>query len=127
MLHESRQYKSMVRFVITGVLTTGLHIVSALSFLAMVSPSPVFANGIAFAIANTFSYVLNSLWSFSKPLHGKRWLRYLGVSAIGFTCTLLIAYAAKEVGLSPQLGVMMVVIVMTPVSFVLHRSWTFAD
>lgn len=122
--HPLRQ---VVRFIITGVVTTGVHVLTAFSFLALVSPSQVYANGVAFAVANTFSYIVNSLWSFSKPLHGKRWLRYIAVSGIGFSGTIGIAYLAEQLGLSPQLGILMVVCVMTPISFVLHRSWTFRD
>lgn len=119
--------KQAIRFIITGVVTTGVHVVTAFSFLALVSPSQVYANGVAFAVANTFSYIVNSLWSFSKPLHGKRWLRYIAVSAIGFSGTIGIAYLAEQLELPPMLGILMVVCVMTPISFVLHRSWTFGD
>lgn len=120
-------FKQAIRFIITGVVTTGVHVITAFVFLAMVSPSQVYANGVAFAVANTFSYVVNSLWSFGKPLHGKRWLRYITVSGIGFTGTISIAYLAEQIALSPQAGIFMVVCVMTPISFLLHRSWTFRD
>lgn len=117
--------RQALRFIVTGVVTTGVHVVVALLFLTFVAPLPVYANGVAFAVANTFSYVVNSLWSFAKPLHGKRWLRYLTVSLIGFTGTMGIAYFAEQSGLSPQMGIFVVVCVMTPISFLLHRSWTF--
>lgn len=117
--------RQAARFFVTGAVTTGLHALTALSFLQVVATSAVFANGVAFVVANLFSYIVNSLWSFSTPLHAKRGLRYVTVSTIGFLGTIVIAYLAEKSGFSPQFGILIVICIMTPVSFALHRYWTF--
>lgn len=115
------------RFLATGVFATLIHTATVLVFVALWVPTPsqVTANGVAFVVANVFSYVVNSLWSFSAPLHGMRFLRFLTVSGLGFLGTLVMAYVAELSGLNPLEGVVLVVCTMTPVSFVLHRRWTF--
>lgn len=115
------------RFMTTGVLATGLHALTVLALVTLIVPAPsqVVANGVAFIVANVFSYVVNSLWSFTAPLQGLRFLKFLTVSMIGFLGTLLIAYFAEQISLSPLGGIVLVVCTMTPVSFMLHRSWTF--
>lgn len=125
----SRQHlmRQAGRFVVTGVLATALHATTVMLMVLLIVPPPtqVVANGCAFVVANLFSYVTNSLWSFAAPLHGKRYARFLAVSGIGFAGTLLVAGLAEWLGLSPAAGILLVVCVMTPISFTLHRGWTF--
>ena len=115
------------RFMSTGLLATALHALVVMVLVSFVTPAPsqVVANGAAFVVANVFSYVVNSLWSFTTPLHGARFLKFLCVSALGFAGTLLMAFVAERMGLTPFQGVVLVVCVMTPLSFALHRAWTF--
>lgn len=115
------------RFMTTGILATGLHAATVMALVTLVVPAPsqVSANGVAFIVANVFSYVVNSLWSFSAPLHGLRFVKFFAVSVIGFLGTLLVAYVAEHMGLSPLSGIVLVVCIMTPVTFILHRAWTF--
>lgn len=115
------------RFVITGILATAVHAITVLAMVSLLTPAPsqVIANGCAFVLANIFSYVTNSLWSFAAPLHGKNYAKFLAVSMISFLGTLSIAYLAEQIGLTPALGILLIVTIMTPVSFVLHRSWSF--
>lgn len=115
------------RFIVTGVLATALHAMTVMAMVSSITPAPsqVIANGCAFLLANVFSYVTNSLWSFAAPLHGKNYAKFLTVSGIGFVGTLLVAWVAESMGLSPAAGIVLVVCIMTPISFTLHRGWTF--
>lgn len=117
------------RFMTTGLMATGIHATTVLLMMAQISPPPsqVLANGVAFLIANIFSYVVNSLWSFTVPLHGQRYLKFLSVSGIGFMGTLLVAYIAELLKLTPGQGVLLIVFVITPITFTLHKRWTFRD
>lgn len=120
-------FRQARRFMTTGVLATGLHVVTVMTLVTLIVPAPsqVVANGVAFIVANVFSYVVNSLWSFTAPLQGVRFVKFLTVSVIGFLGTLLIAYLAERMGIAPLGGIVLVVCIMTPISFGLHRFWTF--
>lgn len=119
--------RQLTRFLATGGLSTVIHMCTVLGVVHFVVPMPsqVLANGIAFLVANSFSYVVNSLWSFTTPLQGLRFLKFLSVSLIGFMGTLLVAFLAEQIGLTPFGGVILVVCTVTPISFILHRYWTF--
>lgn len=116
---------SWVRFCVTGVLNTGLHALVALSFLRLVLDSPAIANGVAFAVATTFSCVVNTLWSFSRRLERAVFLRFGTVSLLGCGLSMAVAGAAARLGAPDWLGICFVVIVVTPITYLLHRGWTY--
>lgn len=120
------------RFSVTGLANTGIHALVAVLclegfFLGLpwLVTGPVVANGIAFAVATAFSYVVNTLWSFSTKMSRKNLQRFLVVSAIGLFVAMTLAQLAAWMGL-PSLGsVVLVVCVMPFVNFGLHAFWTY--
>lgn len=115
----------LLRFAITGVLATGVHSVVALGFLAFVMDSPSVANGVAFAVATAVSCVVNTLWSFSRRLEGRVALRFSLVALLGCGLSMLVAGTAARLGAPDWLGICFVVVVVTPITYLLHRGWTY--
>jgi len=115
----------IVRFGISGVAATGVHVVLATSLIAWLSASPVVANGIAFVCAAVFSYLLNTLWSFSAPLRGDNLARFLCVSVLGLGVTLAISWSAQAMGASYWTGLACILTAVPPLTFILHRTWTY--
>lgn len=113
------------RFTISGVLVTGLHVLFAVSLIRWAQVSPELANGLAFAAATIFSYVINTLWSFSSPLHGRTLIRFIVVSLLGLLLTVAVSGLAEFYGLNYWLGIACVVCTVPPVTFLLHRFWTY--
>lgn len=120
------------RFGVTGLANTGIHALVAVLclegfFLGVpwLVTGPVVANGVAFSVATVFSYVVNTLWSFSTKMSRKNLQRFLVVSAIGLFAAMALASLAEWIGL-PSLGsVVLVVCVMPFVNFGLHAFWTY--
>jgi putative flippase GtrA len=117
--------KQVLRFTASGVLITGLHVIIATTFIKIVLPVPVIANGVAFVTATIFSYLINTLWSFSSPLHGKNLFRFCVVSFIGLFLAMAISGAAQYYGLHYWYGIGLVVCIVPPVTFMLHNLWTY--
>ena len=73
------------RFVVIGVFATGLHTVIA-SFLIAGSlqwgAGP--ANGLAFLAATTFSYIGNTLWTFSTVFSRENATRFVITAVCGY-------------------------------------------
>ena len=113
------------RFAASGVLATGLHALVAAGFMNLVAPIPMLANGIAFAVATAFSYVINTLWSFSKPPRGRNLFRFVQVAAIGCFLAVGISGVAQHFGLSYVVGILAVVCIVPPITFILHGLWTY--
>lgn len=117
--------RRLVRFSVTGVGSTLLHTLVALGMITGLNTAPPWANGIAFCVATVFSYLTNTLWSFSAPLHGQNLRRFITVSAIGFLLAMGLAWVAELAGWPPLGGIALVVCVVPAVSFVLHSLWTY--
>lgn len=112
-------------FAVTGVLSTALHYAVAMSFMRLVWNSPAAANGLAFIVATVFSCVVNTLWSFSRRLSAAVFRRFGTVSVVGCLLSSLVAGTADRLGLSNQVGILCVVLCVTPVTYLLHRHWTY--
>lgn len=113
------------RFAVSGLLATGLHVLIAVSFIRLILPSPMLANGVAFATATVFSYLINTLWSFSSRLHGKNLRRFVVVSALGCLLSVVVSGLAQHYGLPYGLGIVLVVLSVPPATFLLHSFWTY--
>lgn len=117
--------KQALRFALSGLLVTGLHVFIATAFIQTVLPVPSLANGVAFAVATLLSYLINTMWSFSSKLHGKNLLRFCMVSFIGLFLAMSISGAAQYYGLHYWYGIFYVVCTVPPVTFLLHNFWTY--
>ena len=113
------------RFAAAGVMATGIHALVAVSFVHLVAPIPTVANGVAFAVATAFSYLVNTLWSFGKPLHERNLVRFVLVAIIGLILAVGISGTAEYYGFSYLLGILAVVSVVPLITFTLHSVWTY--
>lgn len=114
-----------LRFALTGLLVTAVHVVAALLFMHLILANPPLANGFAFLVATVVSYLINTLWSFSSRLHGRTLGRFLVVSAVGFWLAMLVAWVAQNVGLGYLVGIAAVALVIPVFTFILHNFWTY--
>ena len=114
-----------VRFAITGLLATGLHTVVAAWFITKWLLLPSFANGIAFATAASFSYVVNTRWSFASQVSPDNIIRFAVVSIVGLSLSMGISGMAHYYGLHYIYGIVFVVCIVPAVTFVLHSAWTY--
>jgi SAM-dependent methyltransferase len=117
--------RQALRFALSGLLVTGLHVFIATVFIQSVLLAPSLANGVAFTVATIFSYLINTMWSFSSPLHGRNLFRFCSVSLIGLFLSMTISGAAQYYGLHYWYGIVFVVCIVPPVTFLLHNFWTY--
>ncbi|MGZ8190810.1 MAG: GtrA family protein [Methylococcaceae bacterium] len=124
-MSSSRLVRQAQRFTISGLLVTGLHVLVAVGFIRLLTTAPPIANGIAFVVATIFSYTINTLWSFSSPLHKRNLLRFVLVSLVGCLLSMTVSSVALYYGLGYLYGIGLVTLVVPPVTFVLHNYWTY--
>lgn len=120
------------RFGVTGMANTGIHALVAVLFLEgfflgepWLVAGPVVANGVAFVVATVFSYVVNTIWSFSTEMNRRNFQRFMVVAVIGLFAAMGLARLAELIGLPPLGSVVLVVCVMPFVNFGLHSLWTY--
>jgi putative flippase GtrA len=117
--------KQVQRFAVSGLLATGLHALVAIGLIESFAISAPLANGIAFLVATVFSYAANTLWSFSSALHGRNLFRFICVSIIGGTLATGVSALAAHYNLHYLVGIGIVAVTVPPVTFLLHRFWTY--
>ena len=114
-----------LRFGITGVFITGLHVVIATVLIHFAQSDPSLANGVAFCCATIVSFLMHTLWSFSAQLQGHTLIKFNVVSIVGFLLSIGIPVAVQALGFGGLISTLAVVLVIPPVNFVLHNFWTY--
>src|SRR5690349_18208588 len=113
------------RFAVTGVGATAVHVCVVFALIVGAAVSYAGANLAASITASVFSYVVNALWSFGQPVRASNALRFTVVSAVSALLASAIGGAAQASGWSPSAAIAAVVAIVTPLTFLMHRSWTF--
>lgn len=115
----------ILRFGSAGLMATATHVLVAMLGIQVAALHPAVANAVAFTCATALSYALNTLWTFTRKPSAKNVTRYLLVCLGGLALTVFISGAANFAGLSYQLGIAIVVIVVAPMTYLFHSSWTY--
>ncbi len=116
---------SLLRFGITGLASTAIHVLVATVLIKLCGLSQVAANVSAFCTANVFSYLVNTLWSFAHRLGHRSLLRFWLVSLLALGLTTLVSGLAEALHLHYLIGIAMVVTVVPVFTFLGHRHWTY--
>jgi putative flippase GtrA len=124
-MKNSTELTRLIRFGVCGLSATGLHVGVAVALISHAGMSQFLANTAAFACATCWSYLVNTLWSFSSSMRVRNVWRFITVSLAGAALTGLVSYLAQMTGAGPWIGIAMVVCAVTPLTFVTHRRWTY--
>ena len=111
------------RYVMVGGLATLIHMLVAYMYLYYVEYSLFLSNTIAFFVAFAYSYSYQTLYVFRRKISLINLAKYFIVQLIMITAAMLIIdnisiynYYIKTV---------FILIIITPISFLLHKFWTF--
>lgn len=123
---KGAEYARFIRFCTVGLANTGVHMVTVLLLTEALHWAPSWANMMAFACANVFSYLLNSRWTFTAPTDQvSRYPRFLAVSLVGLTISWGCVKIALLLDLHYLLGVGASVVIVSIVGYVLNRLFVF--
>lgn len=118
---------ALVKFSVVGAGSTALHIFSVWALLTFTEITVATANIYAFCIATVFSYLLNTSWSFSSTRSMERFKRFIMVAVFGLCLTATVSLVSQAMNLSALVNTALVIVTVTPVSFLLHRNFTYSD
>ncbi len=117
--------KQFVRFAVIGLFGTVLYVAVVTGLVEWAAAPPVLANAVAFCLNTTFSFSMNTWLNFSVPFTTRNWLRFCAVSLLGVAITAAVAAVAEGFGLHYGYGIAMVAVAVPPLTFLLHRNWTY--
>lgn len=120
-------FRRLARYALVGGGATLIHLVVVICFVDIVGVQAPLANAVAFLVAATFSFLANAMWSFSVAWNGRTLIRYIAVALGGCLLSAAVARFGEALGLDYRLAVLLVVLLVTPVTFIAHNYWTFME
>lgn len=118
--------RQLTGFSLIGVANTLIHLMMVTGLVELLSVHAVAANGMAFITANLFSFWVNSRWSFRVAVTCQRYMRFLAVSLLGLTVSLLASTVAEALNWHYLAGVALLFCIMPLLTFFSHKFWTYA-
>lgn len=115
----------LARFGLAGVCSTAFHALIACAMYALFDATQVVANAVAFICATVFSYLANTLWSFSSTVQSRNLRRFLIVALAGFTETMALARMAELLDVPRGWSIVAIALLIPPTTFLMHRLWTY--
>lgn len=117
----------VLRFAIVGVTIAALYVLGYTGFLAL-GLGQATANALAFGTAVAVQYVLQTAWTFRRPLGmPDQMLRFGCTIAAGFVVSALITGAVGPLlGWADWLSAAMVSVVLPVQNFIVFRLWVYA-
>jgi putative flippase GtrA len=120
-------WQELMRFSAIGLVNTGIHLTVVVGLVEWIRLQPVAANGLAFGVANAFSFWANSHWTFRAAPTRARYLRFLCVSLAGLGLALAASALAAAQGWHYLAGVVLSFVLLPLLSFAANRLWTWRE
>lgn len=115
-----------VKYSLVGCICTLIYFMSVFLFVEVFGKDPVFGSSISFVIMTVISFFLNKRFTFGSDFSYDKLLRFLVVSAIGFTLNFVIMYLIVNVfSLHYAIGELATTLVIPIINFILNNYWTF--
>lgn len=117
--------RRIVRFGVTGGLSSFTHIVVAFSWLYLLSSSVFIANMVGFLCAFGLSYLLQSHFVFQRKITTQNAKRFFVVQFSALMVSQLFSSLFQD---SNHYARVLLVVFMIPlVTYLIHRCWTYKD
>jgi dolichol-phosphate mannosyltransferase len=117
----------LLKFCIVGASGYVVNLIVYYAMIHWVGAEYLVASLVAFLVAWLNNFVLNRQWTFPKvgvsPV--KQAAKYLVVSVIGLVVNLGILWGLVHVGTDTLIAQAIAIAAVTPLTFVLTRSWAF--
>lgn len=114
------------KYSLVGCISTLIYFITVFILVEIFGNEPVLASAISFVIMTVISFFLNKRFTFGSDFSYDKLLRFLVVSAIGFTLNFVIMYLIVNVfSLHYVIGELTTTLVIPIINFFLNNYWTF--
>ena len=120
-------FRQAARFGIVGIAATVTHVAIAWCANHLAGLVPYLANSLGFGIAFAVSYLGHFYWTFRRrDGHLKAQVRFAVVAGTGFALNNVIIWVTVDrLGLSFDLALVLIVLLVPPATWLLSRLWAF--
>jgi putative flippase GtrA len=125
MKFSRRDIVPFLKFGTIGVLNTVLHSAIVILAYGSLGVPVIMSHVIAFVLVNAFSYLLNTYLVFRSTVSLSGYSKFVAVSGFSLAATVSIAALCEFLGLDYRIGLVIVILVSPPVTYILQKSFTF--
>jgi len=116
----------LARFLIIGVLNTGIGFATILFLTVVVTPPYWISNAGGYAVGLAFSYLANRIWTFQASYEKQQVLRFFLSFAVSYLLQLILLFVLMERGRMNVLQAQLLSIISyTILSFSLQKGYVF--
>jgi putative flippase GtrA len=114
------------RFCVVGAINTSIYVAVAAIGMGAFGLTQLLSNAIAYTVASSFSFFVNSVWSFAVSPRAHRYARFQLVGLIGMGVCVALGHAGDKLHWPYAITVLATALIAPLVSFLAHRWYTFA-
>lgn len=117
----------LTRFALVGVMNTALHLATIGLLTQVFGLSQLVSNVAAYMVASSFSFVVNSVWSFRVRPQIRRFARFQMVGLMGLVASAVLGRMGDVFAWHYAMTVLLTACVVPVLSFMAHRSYTYSQ
>lgn len=126
MLVSKELFHKFLKYSVVGCISILIYFLSVFVLVEVFGKNPIFGSAVSFVIMTYISFLLNRKFTFGSDFSYDKLLRFLAVSAIGFTLNFFIMYLVVNVfSLHYSIGELVTTMVIPIINFLLNNYWTF--
>ena len=126
MLVSKELFLKFIKYSVVGCISILIYFLSVFVLVEVFGKNPIFGSAVAFIIMSYFSFLLNRKFTFGSDFSYNKLLRFLAVSAIGFTLNFFIMFMVVNVfSLHYSIGELITTLIIPIINFLLNNYWTF--
>lgn len=122
---EMIKYSKTMRFIITGLLATAVHFFTFYFLDVVIKSDPKIANSLASIAGILFSYMSNSLFTFSAKITLKNFRRFFLVYSLSPIVAFIAIHLAQLMALNYYIGLILGIVVQAILNFLLLRRFVY--
>lgn len=116
----------LIRFALVGVVNTALHLAVVGVMTQIFGLTQLISNSVAYVIASSFSFVVNSIWSFQVKPQAHRFARFQIVGLLGVIVSATFGHLGDVFGWHYVITVLLTGCFVPFISFLGHRIYTYS-
>ena len=126
MLVSKELFLKFIKYSVVGCISVLIYFLSVFVLVELFDKDPIFGSTLSFIIMTFISFLLNKKYTFGSDFSYNQLLRFLVVSAIGFTLNFVIMYLVVNVlSLHYSIGELITTLIIPIINFILNNYWTF--
>ena len=124
---DKKKWKEIVTFSAIGISNIAVYLFAASFFIYLMELNLSLANGLAYLFSAAYSFCLNAIFTFKQAFELSRLVKFLTASLFLSFCASLITSIILFLGFQYWISLMVVIFGLPPLSFFIHKYWSFKD